>query len=156
MKKPLIDFQHTCHSILRTPFSASLVNILRSQIGQKFRAWLKQNQRIDPNLWGPKDFEYLFTLYDQYFFDGKLTQTLRKRNITLRFVYSERATVTAGSCRGNALPNSTVTMTFSHPIMREIGSELAQSYSKYMNGGLFCAIPLNACNLHLNMKWFIC
>jgi hypothetical protein len=153
MKKPVIDFHHTCQSILQNTFSPSLVNILRSQIGQKFRAWLKQNKRMDPNLWGPKDFEYLFTLYDQYFFDGQLTQTLRKRNITLRFVYSERATVTAGSCRGKAGPNSTVTMTFSHPIMKELASELASelahSSSKYMSGGLFCATPIECLQLTL-------
>lgn len=145
MKKPFIVFQDSCRSILRTSFSATLINRLRSEIGQKFRAWLKQNKRIDPNLWEPKNFEYLFDLYDQFFFDGQLIQTLRKRNITLKFIYSERATATAGSCRGNALPHSTVIMTLSHPIMRELS--LHSDGLKYTNGGLFCTTPIECLQL---------
>jgi hypothetical protein len=83
----------------------------------------------------PRDIKKLFSLYDQYFFNNRLS-----RHINMNFELSNKLTKSAGNIRFNTKQNS-AKITFSLPRIFVVDYK---NESGYLVNGLLCKSPIDA------------
>src|SRR5207245_1341529 len=114
---PEIDFSQVCQFLMGRQLPPHLIAALRARVEQQLRQYLQQQNHVAPGLWQPSDFAQLLALYDDAFFNRRLRDEFKQRNITIQFQYSSQCTRIAGYCKGAGSRDCVYTISISRPIM---------------------------------------